>query len=174
MVTIERAAQTKGEKIMFRAEQEVKTEANWTGSRFRRSPTGVSAILLLLVLVSSSALLFACGDDPSPTPEPVATAVPAADSQPEPGKEPEPVNEDDALTRAYVEKAIAYYDANGRDATVEYYKSEESIEGGRYLHIISKDEGILLAMPFYHHFLGSKHESATLLLGIAAEGRRLV
>ena len=148
---------------MFRAEEGVKTETSRTGPRLQRSPVGVSAILLLLVLVSSAALLFACGDDPSPTPEPVATAAPTATP------EPEPVNEDDALTRAYVERAIAYYDANGRDATVEYYKSEESIEGDRYLHIISKDEGILLAMPFYHHFLGSKHESATFLLGIAAE-----
>jgi len=59
-----------------------------------------------LVLVSSAALLFACGDDPSPTPEPVATAAPTATP------EPEPVNEDDALTRSYVEKAIAYYNAN--------------------------------------------------------------
>ena len=148
---------------MFLAEQGAKTEASRTGPRFQRAPDGVSAILLLLVLVSSAALLFACGDDPSPTPEPVATAAPTATP------EPEPVNEDDALTRSYVEKAIAYYNANGRDATVEYYKSEESIEGGRYLLIISKDEGILLAMPFYHEFLGSKLESAAFSLGIAKE-----
>ena len=88
---------------------------------------------------------------------------------PTPTPAPEPVNEDDALTQAHVEKAIAYYDANGRDATIEHYKSEESIEAGRYLYIISKDEGILLAMPFYHHFLGSKLESAEMLLGIATE-----
>ena len=68
-----------------------------------------------------------------------------------------------------MEKAIAYYDANGRDATIEYFKSEESIEGNRYLYIISKDEGVLLAMPFYHQFLGSRHESAAFLLGIATE-----
>ena len=30
-------------------------------------------------------------------------------------------------------------------------------------------KGVLLAMPFYHHFLGSKHESAAFLLGIATE-----
>ena len=102
-----------------------------------------------------------------PTVAPTATAAPTA--APTETQEPEPANEDDALTRAYVEKAIAYYEANGRDATVEYYKSEESIEGDRYLYIISKDEGILLAMPFYHHFLGSKHESAAFLLGIATE-----
>ena len=143
-------------------------------------------------------LLLACGDDASPTPMPTATtaptvtAAPAATRAPRPRRpprlprpqrpprllqcprptaipEPEPVNEDDALTRGYVEKAIAYYDANGRDATIEYYKSEESIEADRYLYMVSKDEGILLAMPFHHQFLGSKHESAAVLLGIATE-----
>ena len=178
---------------MFRAGQEVEAEANRTGSRFLRLPEGVSALLLLLVLVSSMALLLGCGDDPTATPAPTATSTPTATPAPAVAPtatpaptaaptvaptatpaptatlEPEPVNQDDKLTRAYVEKAIAYYDANGRDATVEYYKSEESIEGGRHLYIITKDEGILLAMPFYHQFLGSKLESAEYLLGVATE-----
>ena len=158
---------------MLRAEQGVKTEATRSGSRFRRAPASVTALLLILIVASIGVFAAACGDDPTPTPEPTATAAPTATpmptATPTATPEPEPVNEDDALTRAYVEKAIAYYDANGRDATLEYYKNEESIEGDRYLYIISKDEGILLAMPFYHHFLGSKHESAEFLLGIATE-----
>ena len=195
---------------MIRAKQDKKPQEVYTGLKLRRSPAGVRAFFLILILISTAALLVACGEDATPTPEPVATAAPTATSMPtavpittpptptEPTTvaptatpmptattapqptpeptiaptatpEPEPVNEDDALTRAYVEKAIAYYDANGQDATVEYYKSEESIEGDRYLYIISKDEGILLAMPFYHHFLGSQHESAAFLLGIATE-----
>ena len=43
------------------------------------------------------------------------------------------MNEDDALTRAYVEKAIAYYEANGLEATVAHYNSPESFEGERLL-----------------------------------------
>ena len=105
----------------------------------------------------------------APTATPAPTAAPTATPAPTAAPEPEPVSEDDALTLAYVEKAIAYYEANGRDATIEYYKSEESIEADRYLYMVSKDEGILLAMPFHHQFLGSKHESAAVLLGIATE-----
>ena len=152
--------------------QQEKSHAHQAGSRFWPATAGLlRGLFLLLIVASCAAFVVACGDDPTPTPEPTpqptATATPTV--VPTATPEPEPVNEDDALTRAYVEKAIAYYDANGRDATVEYYKSEESIEGGRYLHIISKDEGILLAMPFYHHFLGSKHESSSFLLRIATE-----
>ena len=163
----------------MRTERESKKRMNRTGLECQRAPAGVRALLLLLVAASIAVFAVACGDDPSPAPEPVATAEPVATTAPTatpmptaapaPTPEPEPANEDDALTRAHVEKAIAYYEANGRDATIEYYKSEESIEGGRYLFIISEDEGILLAMPFYHHFLGSKLESAALLLGAATE-----
>ncbi len=133
---------------MLRSRREVETEANRAGSRFRRLPAGVSALILLLILVSSSALLFACGDDPTATPEPTAavepTATPAPTVAPTATPEPEPVNEDDALTRAYVEKAIAYYDANGRDATVEYYKTEPSVENGRSLILLDEAERTLL------------------------------
>ena len=168
---------------------------------------------MTLILVSTAALLVACGDDPTPTPVPAATVTPTeapmptaeptampaptvaptmmpaptaaptatpaptvaptetpvATAVPTAMPEPEPLNEDDALTQAHVEKAIAYYEANGREATISFYKNEVSIEGDRYLYIISKDEGILLAMPFFHHFLGSKLESAELLLGVATE-----
>ena len=165
----------------------------WRG---RRSPALASLLVLALILASVVVLSVACGEDPTATPrpdptapaaatatpeptaaptatpEPTATPVPTPEptptpTEPTPTPEPEPVD-DNALTLAYVEKALAYYDANGRDATIEYYKSEESIEGGRYLYILS-DEGVLLAMPFYHHFLGSTHESAAFLLGIATE-----
>ena len=130
---------------MFRAGQEVETEANRTGSRFRRLPRGSERITpaldpsLLQRLFCLPAATTTLLQRPSPqqswpqiprppqlpsvaaTPEPTATPAPTATPTATP--EPEPVNEDDALTRAYVEKAIAYYDANGRDATIEYYKS---------------------------------------------------
>ena len=198
---------------MRRSRQESNTRADRTGPRRQRAPVGVRALFLILILVSTAALLVACGDDPTPTTEPVATRAPDPTSTPVPEPtattapqptpaptattapqptpaptatmvpqptpaptavptatpEPVPTNEDDALTRAYVEKAIAYYDANGRDATISFYKNEVSIEGNRHLFIISKDEGILLAMPFYHHFLGSRLETAASLLEVAAE-----
>ena len=123
----------------------------------------MSALLFLLILVSSSALLVACGDDPAPTPEPTATAVlvptsvptsapaPTAVPQPTPAPAatavamPAPAaSDDDALTRAYVEKAIEYYGENGLDETVEFYRSDASIEKGRRLLLIDKAGKVLL------------------------------
>ena len=46
-----------------------------------------------------------------------------------------------------MDQAIAYYDANGQDATVAQYRSGESIENDRTLVLISRDEGTLLV---YH------------------------
>ena len=153
-------------------ELQSKSRTHRAGLTHRQAPAGLlRGLFLLLVVASFTAFVVACGDDPTPTPEPTpeptATATPAPTPTATP--EPEPENEDDMLTRSHVEKAIAYYEANGRDATIEYYKSEESIEGDRYLYIVSKDEGILLAMPFYHHFLGSKQQGVEALLGTATE-----
>ena len=65
------------------------------------------------------------------------------DDQPDVPEEPAALS-DDELTRAYVEKVIAYYDANGRDATVEYYRSEAGVEDGRPLTLIDTGESVLL------------------------------
>ena len=51
---------------------------------------------------------------------------------------------DDELSRAYVDDAIAYYEGNGLDATVELYRSEESIENGRTLILLDEGESRLL------------------------------
>ncbi len=77
-----------------------------------------------------------------PTAAPTATPEPT----PEPTPTPEPVEpDDDALTRAYVEKAIAYYSANGRDATAELYNSTASVEGTRVLFLMDAEEQVVLA-----------------------------
>ncbi|MDE2900763.1 MAG: cache domain-containing protein [Chloroflexota bacterium] len=68
------------------------------------------------------------------------TAAPAPTAAPE----PEPINDDEALTRAYVEKAIDYYEKNGVDATVAQYRSDDSVENGRTLILIDADEGVSL------------------------------
>ncbi len=137
----------------------------------RRSPVGVALLVLLLALASAAVFSMACGggEDPTATPEPTAaptaTPEPTATATPE----PEPVNEDDALTIAYVEKAIERYKRDGLDAAVAYYSSEESIEGERYLFILDADSGVLMAMPFYQDFLGQKYQQAAQVLENATE-----
>ena len=57
-----------------------------------------------------------------------------------------------AYTKAFVDRAINLYDAIGREATVEYYKSAESVDGQWYVFIVDGD-GYTIA----HHnpvFLG--------------------
>ncbi len=71
----------------------------------------------------------------APTPEPTPTPM------------PEPVNQDDALTRAYVEKAIARYQSDGPEAAFAYYNSRESHEGERALFVINEDS-LLSVAPF--------------------------
>ena len=48
---------------------------------------------------------------------------------------------------AYVQKAIAYYEANGLDATIAQYRDVDSIENDRPLTLIDEDKGVLLV---YH------------------------
>ena len=142
----------------------------------RRSAAGATLLILALALVSVATFSMACGDDPPPMPvadpaEPAPAATPAPEpAEPAPTPESEPVNEDDALTRAYVEEAIERYKRDGLDATVAYYSSEESIEGERYLIILDGDDGTVVAIPFYQDLiLGEQHSSAAPFLERATE-----
>ncbi len=122
---------------MLRTEQMGNPQANGTGWTFPLAPAGLIARFLLLIVVSSAVLLAACGEDPSPTPTPVDT--------PAPEPSPEPVAlDDDAITRAFVAAAIEYYDANGLDATVAFYRSQAGTESGRTLILVDADENTLL------------------------------
>ena len=138
---------------MWRTEQKDNTPANWTDLRRRRTPVGLHALFLLLIVASLAVFVAGCGDDPSPTPVPIATtpSEPTATTVPEPTATtaPEPTPEaatldDDAMTRAFVATAIEYYGENGLDATVEHYKSEAGIEGGRPLTLIDAEESVVL------------------------------
>ena len=71
------------------------------------------------------------GDLDTPLPDPPAAAEP----------------DDDTLTTAYVMKAIERYEREGREATVAYYNSRESVEGERFMSIIDADTNILLTSP---------------------------
>ncbi len=44
-----------------------------------------------------------------------------------------------AYTQAFVQRAIDLYEAMGRDATVEYYKTAESVDGQWYVFIVDED-----------------------------------
>ncbi len=54
-------------------------------------------------------------------------------------------DDEDALTKAYVMKAIERYQRDGREATLAYYSSRESIEGERLMLIIDPQQSIILA-----------------------------
>ena len=59
------------------------------------------------------------------------------------------------LTRAYVEAGIARYERDGRDATVAYYNSEESIaEGEQIMMILQAGDQTLLAFFRFPQFIG--------------------
>ena len=88
---------------------------------------------------------------PTATPAPAPTAVPTPTAAPSPAPTsvpaptPEPVAlDDDALTQAFVAAAIEYYGQNGLDATVEFYRSEASVENGRSLLLLDETETTLL------------------------------
>ena len=66
---------------------------------------------------------------------------------PDPPTAPMAEPDDDALTTAYVMRAIELYESEGREATVAHYNSRESIEGERFMSIIDADTNILLTSP---------------------------
>ena len=45
-----------------------------------------------------------------------------------------------AYTRAFVDSAIHLYDVLGRDATVAYYDTQESVDGDWYMYIVDEDD----------------------------------
>ena len=134
---------------MRQIQQEDKRQANRAGLRHRRARAGVRGLFLFLIVAACAAFVVACGEDPTPTPAPTATTAPEPTATPEPTPEPtatatpeptattapEPTPEpavldDDAVTQAYIANAIDYYEENGLDATVEFYKSPAGTENG--------------------------------------------
>ena len=57
-------------------------------------------------------------------------------------------------TKEYVNKAIAKYDQEGLAATIEYYNSQDSLDGQFYLFFIGADD-IYLAHPIFAHLIGT-------------------
>ena len=90
--------------------------------RIGQYSTRARAILLSLAFAALAILATACGGP---------TAV-----------------DEDALTAAYVEKALKLYADEGLDAVVSYYSSQDSIEDERYLVVVDADTYVALALPF--------------------------
>ena len=59
-----------------------------------------------------------------------------------------------ASVKEYVDKAIAKYEADGLDATIAYYNSQDSLDGQFYLFFIGDDD-IYLAHPIFPHLIGT-------------------
>ncbi|MCY3886886.1 MAG: cache domain-containing protein [Chloroflexi bacterium] len=82
---------------------------------------------------------------------------------------------DDALTRAYVDRAIAYYDANGLDATTAQYKSGAGVEDGRQLTLLDAEESVLLVyrtlptLEGQYVGPGSRFPGLGMLIAVATE-----
>ncbi|MDE2817024.1 MAG: hypothetical protein OXM03_07135 [Chloroflexota bacterium] len=62
-----------------------------------------------------------------------------------PVAEPAVELDDDALSRAYVEEAVAYFDKHGLEKTIEFYSTGESVDGERYLMLM--DPKTYIATP---------------------------
>ena len=86
-------------------------------------------------------------------PAPTATAVPTA--APTAAPTPEPVAlTDEEQTSAYVQAAIEYYQANGLDATAQFYSSRASVADGRALTLIDQVEATVLVSPIFPTLIG--------------------
>ena len=81
-----------------------------------------------------------------------------------------PVVEDPrAYTIAYVEKAIEYYKREGREATVAYYNSGESIDKDWYLVLLDENDLILTNFVF-PNLIGLNHQSVGMAAGFVPIG----
>ncbi len=68
--------------------------------------------------------------------------------------QPVTIQDDEALTLAYVAEAIEFFEENGLEATVERYNTEASIEGERSLLLIDVEEGVVLASGAVPNLVG--------------------
>lgn len=59
-----------------------------------------------------------------------------------------------AATQDYVQRAIDFFDREGREATIQFYDSRESLDGQFYLFLIDEND-IYLAHPIFPHLKGT-------------------
>lgn len=102
---------------------------------FGRIAIGVAAVVGLLMLVACSTVPPQTQPQPQPEqpPAPALLSLDAISPEAEPG----------LYTRAFVAEAIRRYDAEGREATLAYYNTPESVDGEWYLFVIGEDAQVL-------------------------------
>ena len=61
----------------------------------------------------------------------------------------------DALTLAYVRKAIGFFEQNGLEATIAHYNSDASVEGERALLLMDVESAVVLAYRIVPGFVGA-------------------
>lgn len=99
----------------------------------RRIVTGFAILMVMIVLV-------ACDTAPTATqPETPQSPLASLPSLDEISREAEP----GLYTQAFVAEAIRRYDAEGREATLAYYNTAESVDGEWYIFIIGEDAQVL-------------------------------
>lgn len=97
--------------------------------------TGVVVAAAMLVLVACSTVPTQTQPQPQPE-QPPAPALPSLDAI-------SPEAEPGLYTRAFVAEAIRRYDAEGREATLAYYNTPESVDGEWYIFVIGEDAQVL-------------------------------
>lgn len=60
----------------------------------------------------------------------------------------------EAPVRNYVKHAVELYETEGLQATIDYYNSQDSLEGTLYLFLIGADD-LYLAHPIFPHLIGT-------------------
>lgn len=60
---------------------------------------------------------------------------------------PDPADDPAAYTQYFVNQAIAYYKANGRQATIDHYNTPESVHGAWYVFIFDENDVMLAHAP---------------------------
>jgi hypothetical protein len=96
----------------------------------------VAGVVIIMALVA----LVACSNVPAQTqPEPPQSPLASLPPLDAISREAEP----GLYTMAFVAEAIRRYDAEGREATLAFYNSPESVDGEWYLFIIGEEAEVL-------------------------------
>ena len=114
----------------------------------------------IAVLVATAALMVA-----------VSCSVQVTEPPPDPSTAPA------EYTQYFVDQAVAYYKAHGRDATIVFYNSMESVDGERYVFIVDEDNVMISHATIpenvgqsFHDIVGSGgYPVGSLIIGAATE-----
>lgn len=112
------------------------------------------ALMAMMAMALGIVFMTACSVAPAVAPEPERPAVEA------------PAMDENALTKDYVDRAIAYFQANGLEKTVEFYSGAASIEGERYLIMVEEETRVVLTVPGREWLVGFEIASDGALAGV--------